>query len=448
MLPFLDVIQKVPYIYGVSWDKSATTVLTRIDKSIGKTANAGVGSTPVTNDFVQAEIYKDITEVTDVSGNVFVRIPKFYIRKTDGANSKTWEIAKVKYNGFYLPACFYDFTNNVELPFIDIGKYVASLSADTTKIESKADTYPLISKTIVNFRTYAQAYGNSGNRYNGYQQMDIHAVDMLQTLFIVMFANLNSQAVMQGWTGGQYTATHLATVAETATNRIILANANANLYAVGQPISVGTSQGGNQIFYGRTITSIDVYDTSNKAISFDGAAVNIAVGNFLYNTGWESGFSSNILSKTGSLTNNSDAKSPFAFLGIENLFGSVYQFIDGININEHQGWVCRDANNYASNVFANPYEQLGYVGSSADGYIKELGFDPNLPFAELPKTAAGDSSTTYYSDYSYQSTGQRIAQFGGRWFDGSSAGLFFWFLSYTSSTSSLSLGARLLRKHL
>jgi len=31
---------------------------------------------------------------------VFMRIPKFYIRKTDGENIKTWQVSKTKYRGF------------------------------------------------------------------------------------------------------------------------------------------------------------------------------------------------------------------------------------------------------------------------------------------------------------------------------------------------------------
>jgi len=434
-------------IYGVSWDKNSGTVLTRTGDSIGMVANAGVGNTPVRNDFDNADIYKEIKQVTDSFGNVFIRIPKFYIKKTDVVGIKKIEISKKQYFGFYLPMCFCDFVNSRELPYFDIGKYVGSLSGDN-KLESKTDKYPLISKTIVDFRTYARAYGNAGNLYNGYQQMDIHTTDLLQCLFLVEFANLNSQAIMNGWTSGQYTATHLATVAESNTNRIILANANANLYAVGQPISIGTSQGGNQICYGRTITSIDVYDASNKAITFDGTTVNIEVGNFLYNTGWKSGFSSNIVASSGSLTSNSDGKSPFVYRGIENIYGSVYQWIDGLNINEYQGWVCKDASNYTSNVFASPYEQLGYVNANSDGYAKQMGFDSNLQFAELPVVSTGGASNTYYSDYYYRNTGQRVARFGGHWNSGASSGLFSWPLNFTSSVTLVYLGGRLLKKAL
>ena len=31
--------------------------------------------------------------------------------------------------------------------------------------------------------------------------------------------------------------------------------------------------------------------------------------------------------------------------------------------------------NYTSNVFAHPYEQLGYVNSNANGSVTEMGYD-------------------------------------------------------------------------
>jgi len=375
----------------------------------------------------------------DSYGNVFVRIPRFYIEKTDTVNLKTWRISRNPFGLAYLPKCFVG-PGGVVLPYVDIGKYNASLSG-ANKLESKSGTYPLINKTIVDFRGYAQANGA------GYQQLDIHAIDVLQTLFVVEFATLNSQSVMQGWTGGQYAATHLATATENAVNRIVVANATAALYAVGQPIGIGTTQGGNQICYGRNITSIDIYDDLNKAIWFDGTAVNIAVGNMLYNVAWKSGFSAGIAARSGSIASNSDAKHPCVYRGIENPWGSIYQFIDGVNINERQAWVCADPASYASNLFASPYEQLSYIDGSTDGYPTALGFDPTHPYAALP-TVVGGVSNTYYSDYYYSQASQRIAVFGASWNYGSTAGLFYWNLYNASGSADVSFGGRLLRKAL
>lgn len=430
-------------VYGVSWNKSSNPVLTRIDSNIGMTANVGIGSQTVVNDFDKCLIFGEMTEVLDSLGNVYIRIPKFYIRKTDGVDFKTWQISKTKYSGFYLPWCFWDFTNNRELPYVDVGKYKASKSG-ANKLESKPDVFPLRNDTIVNFRTYAQ--NNNTGGLLGYQQLDIHVIDVLQTLFYIEFATLNSQSIMQGYTAGQYNAAHTATVAENGVTRIIVANATAALYVVGQPISIGTSLGGDQIVTDRLITSIDYYDASNKAIVFDGAAVNIAVGNIVYNSVWKNGFSSGIAASSGSLVAN-DGKSPCTYRGIESPFGDMWQFVDGVNVNERQAWICKNAADYASNVFADPYKQVSYVNHNVNGYPSAMGFDHNYPFVELPVEANG-SASTYYSDYYYQNTGQRIALFGGRWSYGANAGLSSWHLISDSSNASAIIGGRLVKKAL
>ena len=76
-------------VYGVSWNKSSVPTLTRTDDAVGMVAAAGVDAGVVVNDFDTAEIFGEIAEVTDGAGNVFVRIPRFYIKKTDGAGYKT-----------------------------------------------------------------------------------------------------------------------------------------------------------------------------------------------------------------------------------------------------------------------------------------------------------------------------------------------------------------------
>lgn len=53
-------------IYGVSWAKVASPVLTRTDDAVGMVAAAGVGATPAVNDFDSAQIYKDFARVMGV----------------------------------------------------------------------------------------------------------------------------------------------------------------------------------------------------------------------------------------------------------------------------------------------------------------------------------------------------------------------------------------------
>lgn len=432
-------------IFGVSWDKVESPILTRINDSVGMVSNVGVDSEIVRNDFDTAPIFGEITEVMDELGNIFIRVPKFYIRKLDSPTKRIWQISRKRYPGFYLPWCFWDFTNKKELSYIDIGKYKASLGAGD-KLESKPDTAPLVNTNIVNMRAHAKA--NNVDGLQGYQQLDVHTYDLIQTLFYIEFATLHSQSIMQGFTSGRYgVESDVAVISETATNRIVVSNATAAQYRAGQTISAGTARYGTQIFYGRIITAIEEYDVDNKAIVFDGDPVDIVVGNFLQNTGTRSGFSSRIAASSGSIGSNSDGKYPCMYRGIESPYGDIWQFVDGVNINENQAWVALDANDYVSNAFAYPYRKLGYINVNSDGYAKNMGFDPLNPFAEFPIETVVEAST-YYSDYYYQAAGQRIARVGGGWYSGSLAGLSCWHLNSTSSSASVTLGGRLLKKPL
>jgi len=439
-------------VLGARWDKESSPTLIRTDGAVGLIAQAGVDDEVVINDFDQMPIYSEMKEVTDHLGNKYVRIPRFYIRKVDEPGLKSWQISKTQREGYYLPACFYDFELDTELDYIDVGKYNASLGAGDV-LESKPNTYPLVSgavpgksATIVAFRGYARANNNGGLR--GYQQMDIHVYDVLSTLFYIEFATLHSQSVMYGFANGQYSDSHTAVISETNTNRVVLANTYAANYRVGQAISAGTAIGNLSVFYGRTITAIEDYDAANKSIVFDGDPVDIAEGNVVWNSGWKSGFSSGIAASSGSIGSNTDGKYPCCYRGIENPWGSVYEFVDGVNITDHQAWTCKDAAQYASNVFAAPYEQLSYVNHDADGYPTAMGHDPGHPFAELPIAiqTSGISSSKYYSDYYYQAAGQRAALVGGVWNSGANAGLSCWRLSESSGATGVIFGGRLVRK--
>ena len=262
-------------------------------------------------------------------------------------------------DGWYLPKCFWDAADDKELPYIDVGRYNATLGT-SSRMESKTGKVAMISTPMTTMRSQAKANGS------GYQLLDIHAVDALQTLFLIEFATLNSQDVMKG--------------------ELDNLSGNGN-----QVCGVGTNHSGSSGFA-----------TSNG---------------------------------------------PMDYRGIENLYGNVYQCIDGVNITGSRAWVCDNPENYQSDLFAAPYQQLNY--SLASGWIKENGLDDNHPYAQF-ESVAGGSSTTYYSDYQYSTTsGTYMAMWGGSWnSDAGSGGLFYWSLGVSASAAYSVVGSRLLKRPL
>ena len=125
---------------------------------------------------------------------------------------------------------------------------------------------------------------------------------------------------------------------------------------------------------------------------------------------------------------------------IENPWGNVREWVDGINIGERSVYICTDPENYVDNTATN--YTYSNIQLSKSGWIKGLGLSTNFPWAYLPNESGG-SSTTYIPDYMYSSTGWRGLYVGGNWSEGSNAGLFCFIASSSSSFTSSDIGARL-----
>lgn len=123
---------------------------------------------------------------------------------------------------------------------------------------------------------------------------------------------------------------------------------------------------------------------------------------------------------------------------IENLWGNVYQWVDGFNANGTTAYYCTDPSKYADDT-ATGYIKIGTLPAS--GWIKDLTVtDSGLL---IPKTTGG-SETTYIPDYANSSSGWRVLFVGGSWNSGSYAGLLCFYAHYASSGSGSGISARLL----
>jgi hypothetical protein len=136
--------------------------------------------------------------------------------------------------------------------------------------------------------------------------------------------------------------------------------------------------------------------------------------------------------------NGTDGRTAVQYRWIENLWGNVHQWIDGFNANGATAYYCTDPSKYADDTTTG-YTQIGTLPAS--GWIKDLTVTDNGLL--IPK-AVGGSETTFIPDYAYSSSGWRVLDVGGGWYDGSDAGLLCFFADYTSSGSYSGISARLL----
>lgn len=126
---------------------------------------------------------------------------------------------------------------------------------------------------------------------------------------------------------------------------------------------------------------------------------------------------------------------------IENPWGNVFEWIDGINVNNRVPYICTEPESYADDTTSN-YTSSGITLPNS-GWIKGLGFSSVFPWALLPDTTGGGSATTYIPDYINSSAGWSVVDVSGCYTNASIAGLFFFDASQSSGISSQYIGARL-----
>ena len=133
-----------------------------------------------------------------------------------------------------------------------------------------------------------------------------------------------------------------------------------------------------------------------------------------------------------------NGKTAVQYRWIENLWGNVYQWVDGFNANGTTAYYCTDPSKYADDT-ATGYTKIGTLPAS--GWIKDLTVTDNGLL--IPKTYGG-SETTYIPDYALSSSGWRVLCVGGGWSDGTIAGLLYFNAGSASSSSDSYISARLL----
>ena len=434
-------------VYGIKRSLTTTSSQwTRTDDAVGKVANATHDGTAVQNDFDNIYPWSDIytynydrstgletAKIGDANfkfdgsnGEVLTKIPEFYYRRWRDEEYEYMQISKYPIDGFTKSKAF------------SVGRYNSYY--DGTQIHSYSGYCPEVNRNITSFRTLSKAVGTN------FGQLDWRYF-LIQMLYLVEYADYNSQDKLgNGATGFRVNNADKALIAESSANRILLTTSNANNFDVGQQVSIGTATWNWSIAKNRTIISKEAYSNGNISgtmVYFDGDPVNIAVDNVLWTTGQKSGTCDGLGMKSGCYKT---PKNACIYRGIENPFGNVYQFIDGINIKDYVAYICYDPEEYTVDKFNGKYSALGYTNANtSDKYATKLGYDENNPLISLTTECVSGSNSTNMCDYYYCNSGNRIALVGGYFYDSTNAGLWYWYLNYTSSNANYIIGSRLLR---
>lgn len=147
--------------------------------------------------------FNQLQDVTDDNGNVFVRFPQLWMKWVTDSNGNIdgIQISNVQAgDDFFLSDAFLN--PNEDYTYLDsflMGKYEASGSS--SKAYSKSGAACLVALKRSAMRTACRSYGNSGNYYNGYQQLDIQMLTLYNFLCMMFYRTANIQTVFGGRTG-------------------------------------------------------------------------------------------------------------------------------------------------------------------------------------------------------------------------------------------------------
>lgn len=133
------------------------------------------------------------------------------------------------------------------------------------------------------------------------------------------------------------------------------------------------------------------------------------------------------------------------YRGEENLWGNIWTFVDGMNINAkgiHKLYVADHA--FADSVLDGAYKDTGITLAKANGYVSAFGYNEAFDWLFVTSEVLGNSSLPvgdyFWQNHTYNAV--MIALLGASWNDGAGAGAFCWSVHGAPSTRGRTLGAR------
>lgn len=157
------------------------------------------------------------------------------------------------------------------------------------------------------------------------------------------------------------------------------------------------------------------------------------------------GYTANLGNATGSV-NNPDGWNIVTYRGEENFFGNIWKWIDGINIYNYGVGSVHIADHTFADGSVNHYEDAGITICGANGYVSAFGYNEDFDWLFIASECSGDSALPV-GDYFYQNKVAEywtVAQLGGYWTYGASAGGFCWHVYAAASHRGRYICGRLL----
>jgi len=393
-------------------------------------ANMSVSGAFMTGGAANATAVLDGTD-----GQVMVEIPKFWYRYGYSGTTHTWEISPVPLTGFEVHPAF--MSDATELDYAYVSAYEASLedvSASLFVGQCYQTAVSAVFATSDDSITIATRTGWTNALKVG-QKLIVSGASAPNNITVTVKAieSATKITVDENLTDETAATTVIQTVTDTtATTGDKLASVSGVC-----PISGGSANGTRAHFRvwasnrgaGWSQMMIDVHSAiqllylteyasfySQSVLGYGIAAV----------ADWPAYNDQNPIAKTGNsnvvgnasgntataaITTGVGAQSVYlSYRGLENYYGHIWKWLDGINTNNNRSYICNVAANLADDTTSN-YTDIGVNNKADAGYQNTL---LNISRGFLPANTADSDASHKITDYYWQNTGWRVAVSGGR----------------------------------
>lgn len=438
--------------YGVRWQKDNPDDLgERCFGATGLCARFGVGKSPGASDFDQLYPWSQIQRcnimkegnntiiifdndpqfrIDGSNGDVFVRIPKFYVEKyqEDG-----YEYRVISAKGQHPHPAFIE--NGHDLDAVYVSAFEGYIDNDSV-LRSIADVIPTSNITAQQFLDAAHRRGP------GYTLYDMRTVDMLYTLIAVEFGCRNTGAIFghgianyrqpieEEWDYHRY---FYSTRSQQATNTFVTRKRYNQIISKGSSICICKGDQRNILTFAHCLNVKDKGDETYYY--FDGPPIDIDtdcfIGNCAQVTNWTETCSAPHLSYTGR-ANMMEAdflpreRNPMRYRWMENIVGNIWHYLPDITLYNQQLYHCSNMSEYNFGGHDGAYQPIGFPltlntdnGTQYDTKGRNCWVTTLMPDTACLGIALGNgydrnlNSTQAFGAYYYAGNGLCIAVNGG-----------------------------------
>lgn len=152
-----------------------------------------------------------------------------------------------------------------------------------------------------------------------------------------------------------------------------------------------------------------------------------------------------LLGNASGSVQNTNGINIVTYRGEENMWGNIWKFVDGMNINAkgiHKLYVADHG--FADDTITGVYKDTGITLAKASGYISAFGYNEPFDWLFVPSEVAGDSALPvgdyFWQNYNYNAV--MIALLGAAWHSSAYAGPWCWAVDGASGLRGRHFGGR------